>query len=772
MSQRSLNQSILRLVVGLVLLTALTILANVWTATSEQARNQVDRELTVAENVLRQALDSRAAQLYNSASVLTADFGFKQAVATRDRNTIESVLLNHGQRIEADLMAVTSLKGDIDVMSPALVATGQRIVAPGIRENVLQQGGTIAFLLIDGRLYQTMFLTVDAPTPIAIAMVGFEVDQGLARQLKNITRLETTIHAIPEQGPDAWISTLPDDQKDGVLSQASLSWLALLTVDSQQYLSQQFDLNSDYGLTVQIILSSELSSQFEAYRALQANISLIALLAIVLSLLIAFWLARKVARPIVSLAGVADAIARGDYQPRESVNSELQEFNQLSEAFEVMQGSIKEREDRIVYQANHDPLTLLHNRYHIETLLEDKFASSEGFQTIGINIFGFRGINDVFGYHNGDQCLRELASRVAALGGMAARLTGGELLWIPTQPVDQQTLERVKQKLEQPIESDNVVINLKVAMGILTCPEDASSPEHLFRRLNIVLDEAQITRQLILPYDTMLEQRYLRRLSIISELKRALVEDDDQLSVAYQPKLNLKQGRITGVEALLRWNNPALGFVSPDDFISVAEQAGFIGQVTDWVINRVVKDIQGFTAAGISLNVAINLSAQDVLNQQLLPGVLSLLDRHGVSKDALSFEITESDLVKDPKAAIVHLQAIRDAGFSLAIDDFGTGYSSMAYLKNLPVNTLKVDKSFVLNLDSEPGDQNIVQTVIELAHTFDMSVVAEGIENQPSLQLLADWGCEWAQGYFICKPIPAQQLIDWYAQHQHTDWLS
>ncbi|MDP5041224.1 MAG: EAL domain-containing protein, partial [Paraglaciecola sp.] len=329
----------------------------------------------------------------------------------------------------------------------------------------------------------------------------------------------------------------------------------------------------------------------------------------------------------------------------------------------------------------------------------------------------------------------------------------------------------LKTKLEQPIDDAGVVINLKIAIGVIECPTQADSAQLLFRRMNIVLDEAQITRQLLLKFDPAIEQRYLRRLSIIVELKKVLATEQQELSLAYQPKLNIGANKIRSVEALIRWNSATLGFVSPEDFITIAEQAGFIDKITEWVIKRAVSDALVIKAAGIELCIAINLSAHDVMNEDLLPFVVQLLDQHNLPRSALSFEITESDVVKDPAKAIKHLSAFREYGFVVAIDDFGTGYSSMAYLKNLPVDTLKVDKSFVLKLNTQVGDQHIVQTVLKLAKSFGMDVVAEGVENQATLTLLQEWGCEYAQGYHICKPIAVSALIDWYHTHIDQNWL-
>lgn len=412
-------------------------------------------------------------------------------------------------------------------------------------------------------------------------------------------------------------------------------------------------------------------------------------------------------------------------------------------------------------------LTTLYNCNHAETLLDKKFDNKDTFQAIGINIFGFRGVNDTFGYHNGDLCLQELARRVTSLGGLSARLTGGELLWVPDKILTEEEIKLIKSQLDGDVLSGDLSIPMTVAMGVINCPSETHSSSELFRRMNIVIDEAQITRQFILRFSTGLEEKYTRRLSIITELKKELSNTKGELALFYQPKLNLVHKKVTAVEALIRWNNAELGFVSPEDFIAVAEHAGFIGEITAWVYQQAIQDIQSFRAQGIDVTVAINISAQDVMNAELLPTILSLLNAYDLPPSVLSFEMTEGHLVKNLSEAVQQLTIMRDAGFKIAIDDFGTGYSSLSYLSQLPADILKIDKSFVLKLDKQVSDQNIVQSVILLAHQFGMEIVAEGVENQNSLELLDDYGCEWAQGYHICRPIDAASFVKWLKEYNY-----
>ncbi|WP_101758085.1 EAL domain-containing protein [Oceanicoccus sp. KOV_DT_Chl] len=772
MAAKSLTQSIFRLVAGVVLLTALTIIINVWMAAINQAQERLDRSLEVAQNVLEQSLNNREKLLINSAGVLTDDFGFKQAVATADVGTIESALLNHGERINADLMALISLDGKNITSSPPLLAVDEVFSYPELLRSVFKNGGASALILLHQELYQVIMLSVDAPAPLAIALVGFKLDDALITQLKNISQLETTIQVLEDNTSIFSISTLNDKQMDVAISQlnSTLDWFSSTFSSDVNFASRQFQLANEFGYQTNIILSEDVDKLFSDFNALQLTIGLIAFAAVLLAVWLAALFSNKLARPLVRLAELAKNISQGDYSKRITLEGSTEEVSQLSSAFNSMQTNIRVREEEIVFRAQHDILTSVFNRYHIETVLDEKFLLASPFLAIGINIFGFRDINDIFGYSNGDLCLKELAKRVASFDGLAARLTGGELLWVPNQELSLEDIAAVKKVLELPIDTGEVVINLKVVMGLLYCPSDAGSAEELFRRMNIVLDESQATKQLTLNYSQQLEERYLRRLSIITELKNTLKSAQHELNLYYQPKLNLTTGKVTSAEALIRWNNARLGFVSPEDFIAIAEQAGFIETVTQWVIRSAIEDAAKFKQAGIQLCIAINLSARDVMNTELLPYVMALLKEFQLDESYLSFEITEGDLVRDPQRAIEHLNEFRAKGFSLAIDDFGTGYSSMAYLKNLPINILKVDKSFVLNLNTNRGDQNIVQSVIKLAHSFNLSVVAEGVENPETLALLSEWGCEYAQGYYMSKPVPVEDCILWHLENQNTKW--
>jgi len=680
---KTLSKRIFELDLVIILAVTLTILFNVWTATINHAREQLERDLKVAEKVFEQVLSNRESMLFNSASVLTDDFGFKQAVATSDTETIKSALVNQGDRIEADIMGLLSLDGVSITSSGDQLVPGTTFQNRKLIEDVLANGGASSLSLMDGKLYQIILLTVNAPTPIAIALVGFEIDDGFAQQIRSLIHLDTTIQVATGDDVSIVTSTLPNPDRSLALHEAGqdMYWYSAAMLKNVNYISKQFALLENTEIRVIVTLSESSEILFSNFNDLLTKITLIVIAAISVAMLFSTCLSRKLMKPLAGLAEIAGRISSGYYRDEIAPRSGTLEIDRLASAIKKMQTSIGEREERITFQADHDALTELKNRRRIGELLCKKLNSGTGFQALGINIYGFRGINDLFGYHNGDKCLQVLSDRVGRLGGFAGRLNGGELLWIPDLPLSHDEIWKVKAIFERPVDTGEVTIEMKVAIGVLYCPENAVRAEDLFKRMNIVLDEAQITRQLVLDYADEMEGKYLRRLKIITELKRTFGGESDGFNLLYQPKLDLASGEIKSVEALIRWNSAELGFVSPEEFIRIAESAGFISEITRWVIKRAISDQRRFVSKGLNVCIAINLSVNDLLDEGLLQYVISLLKENRLPNSALSFEITESDLVNDAEKAVEQLQRFQAEGFCFAIDDFGTGYSSLEYLQ-------------------------------------------------------------------------------------------
>lgn len=774
MALRTLNYSIFKLAGGLLSLTTCAILIAVWVSTTNHARTQVAQRLDIGQNIFTQVLASRENRLYNSAEVLTADFGFIQSVASRDEATIASVLYNHGERISADLMALLKLDGKVISSTSNEFDGNGAFLGKELIETAIRDGGAVSILEIGKKLYQVILLTVDAPVPIAIAVIGFEVNNALIEELATITKLNITIESRAANGKKMAISSLPDSELGNVYKSVSqrLDIPRLPFARENRFFSKRFLISELADRQVWIILSEDLNELFAEFNLLQLEITFITVISIALALLMGAIFAKNLTQPLTDLAVMAQRIARGDYHEGIITQDSTQEINKLSVAFGIMQENVRHREKKIQYQASHDLLTNLYNRFQMTEIIKGKMLEKRPFQVFGLNILGFRGINDTFGYHVGDSCLQALAERFMKLGGQVARLSGGELLWLPGQSVSDAELLALRRQLEQPLEVEDTVLHIRFLIGLVRYPDDTDDVQTLFRRVSIAVDHARQQENLYQVYRQELEESYLYRLEVLRELKQALSSAQSELAIFYQPKLSLHTGQVSKAEALMRWNSTRLGFVSPELFIPIAEQAGFITQITDWVIDRVIYDSCGWQKIGINLQVAINISVHDVANVDLLPGIMRRLEQAGLDKKMLAFEITESDLMKDPEKSIEHLQAFRANGFNLAIDDFGTGYSSLAYLKNMPVSELKIDKSFILKLDQQVNDQSIVQNILALARSFNLEVVAEGVENENALRLLDTWGCDWIQGYFISKPMAQDQIQDWLTGYRSAEWIS
>ncbi len=775
----TLNFRIFKLIGGLVTASSLAILVTVWLTSVNQISSQVSKDLGVGQSVIERVFENRSSLLFSTADVLTADFGFKQAVASRDQYTIESALNNHGERISADLMVLLSLEGKTLASTFKPLSVGTNFTDQDLVKKAVEDGGVISMLSIGGKLYQIILLIVEAPNPLAIAVVGFEINKKLINDLKNITKLHVTILSGADENSVTYISSLSDEHVDeAIMAEVDTTkGMNPLRYNSEQFVSLHFPMkgiNVAQG-HVDVILSERLGYWFSSFYQLLIDIVLIGLLSMALAILLGLVFSKNITRPLANLVSFAKRIASGDYRQKEDAEqgAKTQEISRLEEAFFIMQEGIRHREAKIEYQAKYDLLTNLFNRYEITDLISKRLASGDAFDVLSFKIVGFREVNNAFGYDSGDACLQSLGGRIKDLGGSAARLNGSEILWVPDKPFSKESVDSIRDNLEEAHLLKGLEIKLKLAIGHLVLPKDAQTIEDVFRHLSIAVQKAEDSSALYQCYQEGLEEEYLKRLAILRELEITLeqgnqeaTQDACELDMFYQPKLHLSSNKVSKVEALIRWNSKVLGFVPPDLFIPIAEKAGLINELTEWVIKRVVSDLVRWRALGFDITVAINLSVHDLTHAPLIQHIQSLLAEHNISTDLLEFEVTESDLMNDPQKAILQLEALKKMGFALAMDDFGTGYSSMSYLKHMPVTTLKIDKSFVLNLHENLDDQTIVQVIIDLAKRFALELVAEGVENEQALQMLKGWGCDWIQGYHISRPVDGNTLLDFLKEYK------
>ena len=758
-----------RLIIAFLLILTLMQLTTalfVLTATQRDFRQQQTQNLNIGSNIFVEMLSNRSEQLSQSLSLLSADFGFKRAVATGEQDTISSVLANHGRRINANAVILLSPKGKL--LSSSL---------PGLTpENIdelfaLTKNRSTSFDIfnVDHNSYQFVLQPVKAPTLIAWVGMGFTMDKVVANQAKTITGID--ISFINQSGRVDIVSTLPESLQQQVLAnmtQIMQNADAVSDTIVNEYLSTAIALDKNSGHQWAVLHQSNEKWQ-QSYDALRNNMLVIFAITCLLAFLIAAWFAGGLTRPIYALVNYARKVGQGEKpQPIIGAPAELQV---LANTLSVMRENIEAREHDLVYQSQHDNLTGLYNRVAAKQQLGLLLKQMHGCIAM-IDIKNFRHLNNIIGFANADNLLMLFASRLESLSPTAAlisRLDGDSFLLLFQPGISHEQLELYLQQLTKPydIEGSKISVNVRVGLVELSTDYDHNDIDKLIRHAEIALNQARIESLAIATYLQGEDERYLRELMIIRDLPIAISQG--QLHLVFQPKVDIHNNLCNSAETLIRWLHPQLGFIPPDEFIRLAENSGNISMISDWVLNATVKQLAQWKAQGIELKVAINLSAHDLTNAQLPQDIKQLLADHDLPIEALSIEVTEGAVMKDAQTVIAVLQQFKGIGIAIAIDDFGTGHSSLAYLKLLPVNEVKIDRSFIKDIHTDATDLMIVDTSIRLIKGLNLSVVAEGVESTEGIDILRRLDCDIVQGYVYSKPLKADDFAIWFSQFNQVN---
>jgi diguanylate cyclase (GGDEF)-like protein/PAS domain S-box-containing protein len=424
----------------------------------------------------------------------------------------------------------------------------------------------------------------------------------------------------------------------------------------------------------------------------------------------------------------------------------------------------------VEHRALHDNLTGLPNRALLQDRLTQSLRVAHRQGTVAglllIDLDRFKEINDTLGHHYGDQLLAQVGPRLSeGLREMdtVARLGGDEFAVLLPSVRDLQGATDVAHKLQaalsRPFQVDGVQLDVEASIGVVISGAHGDDASTLIQRADIAMYVAKQRNLGVSSYDREVDSNTPERLALLGDLRRAL--HDDELFMHYQPKVDLSSGELCGAEALLRWQHPERGLIPPDDFIPLAENTGLIGPLTNHVLDLALAQIRVWADQGHPLQVAVNLSARNLLDERLDQAVANLLVKHGVGAALLKLEVTESAIMTDPVRATEVLQRLAALGITISIDDFGAGYTSIRQLKDLPISELKVDRSFVCDMETDASNSVIVRSVIDLGHNLGLSIVAEGVETQAGLDCLTGYGCDVVQGYFISRPMAVEAFDHW-----------
>ncbi len=771
-----LSSRIVALSLLLLLLVQAAVFSVVRIGVQQSAFSQVTQELQVGERVWRRLLEQNAQKLIQGAAVLAADFGFRSAVSSGDVATIRSALENNGERIGATVTALLDTSLAIKAVGEgqddqALAATLQRMAAPLSRNT---QGSQIA--LVDGFPYQFVMVPMKAPVLVGWVLMGFPINQKLADDMRLLSDMHLALVSKSAGEPIRIVLSTLSPQALAAL-QASAGEIAQLPVDGDLLMARYVQLDTGGAGSIRTVLLRSVDEVTAPFRQAQVALAWITAMGVILFGIGSVFAARRVTTPLRSLVAATLRLGQGQYDvPMDPAYTQRHdEIGGLAKAFDSMRVNIGAQQAEIRKLAYWDRLTGLPNRARFREALQRAIDSQGAVSDMGhgsvavvmLDIDRFKHVNDALGYAFGDQLLMAVAQRLTRQdmreGDMVARLGGDEfaILLTDSSAISAMAVaRRIAKSFEAPMAFDDHTVDVSAGIGVACWPDHADDADSLLSRAEVAMYAAKSLQEVALLYEAALDSSSTQTLSLLSELRHAV--QHGELRLFLQPKVALADSAVVAAEALVRWQHPQRGLVPPLEFIPFAEQTGFVRQLTLWMFEEATRVVGVLRSGGAdTLRIAINLSTRDLLDLEFPARLEAILLRNAITAEAFCLEITESAIMDDPQRAQGTLVRLSQMGFKLSIDDYGTGYSSLAYLKRLPVDELKIDKSFVMNMEKDEDDAKIVRSTIDLAHNLGLSVVAEGVENQLIWDKLRELQCDEAQGYYMGKPMPAGEFGEW-----------
>ncbi|MBK4737925.1 bifunctional diguanylate cyclase/phosphodiesterase [Noviherbaspirillum pedocola] len=676
-----------------------------------------------------------------------------------DRDYFQRVLQKKEYTISTLLMARMAKK-------PALIFSRPVLSANGDIRYVVNLG-------LDAEWLQTLLNRAAEQYPVPAGTTAQIVDDA-----------GTIIAAIPQAGAPVgmkvldWNAVRPllTDHEDVVRQEAWRDGILRATAYVPLLVAPEGSLRLRVGTPIRPAMQQAI---WEDARLFSITAGVI-LLAILLAWLVS---TRMVLRPIHAIWLAATALKGGNLAARVGPVNATGELAELASAFDSMAEQIQEEQQRLQVLATHDSLTGLPNRYGIREklsqMIEDEQQAQGSVGVILLDLDGFKQINDSYGHPLGDKVLIRAAGALFSSlcdGATAGRLGGDEFIILVEGRAKRQDFVKLAVKVQEilrnPIDVDGHEFLISASMGIAIFPEHGSDIDTLIQHADVAMYHAKATR---LPgycfYSCEMNESAAAKLRMQNLLKNAI--EKGELVLYYQPKISASTCRITGAEALVRWNSAELGMVSPVEFIPLAEETGLIVAIGEWVLKTACAQLEQWNRVFTGhFSMAVNLSPRQFADSALIPKIIDIARTHEISISQLELEITEGALMHDPVTATEALHKIRAVGAKVAVDDFGTGYSSLGYLKRLPIDALKVDRSFVSGLPDDGSDRAIVSAVIAIAQELNLRVTVEGVETIEQLNKLRKLGCDELQGYLFSRPVPAEEFTALLRPHGNVAILA
>lgn len=770
----SLRTKVFLFFVSLLLLVQAVSLWTVYQANKKHEQQQIDYRLQAATSVFNTQYQERSYYLQAFAETAAKDYGLKD-VFDADRRSFLIALNNHRKRIDADFAIAINrenlVTGQLIRRYPETkVSVGPDQGKPFIHPEWLGGLESTSHLYQQGEdVYQLSL----APLSIGQQVIGwigygYQINTQLAQNFADITGLSVEFFVNKQQEVLMPLAAAAPAGEQHMLNEGHGFAIVNGNVPDS-IISTGTSVGTVEGNQLDVVIYGLRSNLLETLQGSWWRLMAFEGGIIFISLMSAYILAGSISNPVKRLVTQAQYIAKGNYDTSVDI-AESNELGQLAKEFTQMQQAVLVREQKIRHQLFYNPLTNLPNRNSLSEELDRLYDNTkQAFALLHCDVRRTRAVNDTLGYEAGNLMIFEVGRRLANLnaGVRTYHLGADEFAMIIFESQHEQIArwqEKIEKAMDEPLSGEGTLLHLQLHTGYAVAPEDADNGENLLQKADTALSHGKREMQVFQQYRAEMDADASRRLELVNDLKVAI--EENQLCLFYQPKLDIASGQIHHLEALVRWMHPTQGMIPPDAFINIAEQTGQIDALTDWVLKEAARQYTEWTKSGLELSIAVNISAENLRNHAFTKDLSDIWAQYSLPDNALSLEVTESAVVIDPASAIRMLYDIRAQGIKLSIDDYGTGYSSLGQLKQLPVHELKIDRSFIDKVFCDPDDQIIVRSTIRMAHDMGLSVVAEGIEDAQTLEWLADNHCNLAQGYFISRPLPADELIRWLMESE------